>query len=180
MNWKALLPAAALLVLFAPSAAFSRNHHDNGYGSQNGMMGQYGNSGQYYSGANHGISPLANSGINPYAAAPIATVAQYGGGNAFANNGFGYAGNNGYGNNGFGNNAFANLNGMNNMCQRRHHKHRRRGMLQSLLGGNSYGYGNSGYGNMGGYGQGFGNSYGGYGGYGGGLTNGLRNVLNRF
>jgi len=170
MNWKALLPAATLLVLFVPSAAFSRNHHSGMY--QNGMMSQMGNGGQYYGASSHNINPMVSAGmnpyanVNPYAGAPIANVGAYGV-NSLASNGFGYAGNNG---------MLGMNNGMNGMgmCHR-HRKHRRRGMLQALF-NNGGGYGNSGYGNMGYGNQGmYGNSYG----YGGGLTGGLRNMLGR-
>ncbi|HEY9680989.1 MAG TPA: hypothetical protein V6C89_18350 [Drouetiella sp.] len=159
MNWKALLPAAALLVLLAPSAAFSRNHHYYGNISQNGMMGN----GAYYGG-----NPMVNAGINPYAVAPpMANMGAYGM-NALANN---YN----YGNGMFGYNG---MNGMNGMCGH-HRRHRRRGLLQSLLNQNGgYGYG---YGNMGnGLGYGYGNGYMGNGyGYGNGLTGGIRSLLNR-
>jgi hypothetical protein len=171
MNWKALLPAATLLVLFVPSAAFSRNHH-SGNMYQNGMMSQLGNGGQYYGASNHSINPMISAGVNPYA-----NVGAYGA-NAFANNGLNFAGNNGM----LGMNSMNGMNGM-GMCQRHRHKHKRRGMLQSLL-NNGGGYGNSGFGNMGygnqgmmGYGNRglMGNSYG----YGGGMTGGLRNMLGR-
>lgn len=163
MNWKALLPAAALLVLLAPSAAFSRNHHYYGNISQNGMMGN----GAYYGG-----NPMASAGINPYAVAPVAPpVANVGafGMNALANN-YNY-GNGMYGYNGM-------MNGMNGMCGH-HRRHRRRGLLQSLLNQNGgYGYGNMGNGYGYGYGNGMmGNGYG-YG-YGNGLTGGIRTLLNR-
>lgn len=172
MNWKALLPAAALMILFTPSAAFSRNHHYYGNVTQNGMMNQFGN-GAY---ANHNFNGMA--GMNPYAVAPVAPpVANLGayGISPFANNGFNYAGNNG----------LLAYNGMNGMCGHHRHKHKRRGVLQALLNQNGYGYGNMGngvgygYGNMGygGYGNGYyGNPYG----YGNGLTGGIRNLLNRF
>ncbi|HEY9676394.1 MAG TPA: hypothetical protein V6C76_00215 [Drouetiella sp.] len=173
MNWKALLPAAALLVLFVPSAAYSRNHHMLGASSM-GMMSPISNGGQFLGSAAHGMTSFANPGMmNPYAAAaPVATVAP------FAASALG---------GGIGNGGLLGMNsgllGMNNgmfnngmMCGRHHrHKRRRRGLLNALMmqngGYNNYGYGGGGL---------LGNSYG-YGnyGYGGGLTGGLRSVLGR-
>lgn len=181
MNWKALLPAAALLVVLSPSAAFSRNHHYYGNISQNGMASQFGYTG-YYGGNN--FNPMANHGMNPYAMAPVSPpVANFGNMAIapFPNSGINYVGNNG----------LTGYNGMYGSCGRHHHKHRRRGLLQALLNQNGYGYGNMGYGGYG-NGLGYGNrmGYGGYGnygngffgnsyGYGNGLTGGLRNILNR-
>ncbi len=169
MNWKAFLPAAALLALIMPTAALSRNHHYYNDGSnQNGMTSQFGNNGGQFNGASsQGMMPYANAGGNPYTATPFANGGQYGA-NAFANNGMNFASNNG-------------MMGMNNggMCQRRRHKHKRRGLLNALMNQNSMmGNGYNNYGN-----NGFGNSYGNRGmfgnSYGGGLTGGLRNMLGR-
>jgi hypothetical protein len=176
MNWKAVLPVAALLALIVPSAAFSNNHH--GMGGQNGMMSQFGNNGGQFLGAsNHSIAPFANSGVNPYAVAPVANVNPYGM-NSFSNNGMGFGSNvMGFGGNSMGFGGNNGLLGMNNggMCGRHRHHHKRRGLM-SLMNQNSS-YGGMGMGNMG-YGTRsmMGNSYG-YGG--GGLTGGLRNMLGR-
>jgi hypothetical protein len=93
MNWKALLPAAALLALLMPSEALSRNHNfyndggangisppgtltpfsnGSGNGYLSGNVNQYSNNG-YDPSANgaYGYDQYANNGnvnVNPYAA----------------------------------------------------------------------------------------------------------------